>query len=61
MLNLIANATNSEKFAEFLFIAKTRVDAHRKNMIYKLDLASGGDLIKYAIDKKYKFNSLLHL
>jgi two-component system nitrate/nitrite response regulator NarL len=55
ILNLIANGTTSKKIAELLFIAKTTVDTHRKNMIRKLDLASGSDLIKYAIDKKYKF------
>jgi two-component system response regulator NreC len=38
-----------------LFIAKTTVDTHRKNMIRKLDLASGTALIKYAVDKKYQF------
>ncbi len=30
-------------------------------MIGKLDLASGSELTKYAIDKNINFNSLLHL
>ena len=45
----------SKEIAEDLFIAKTTVDTHRKNMIRKLDLSSGSELIKYAVDKKYQF------
>lgn len=55
ILSLIANGKTSKEISEILFIAKTTVDTHRKNMIRKLDLTSGNELIKYAIDKKYKF------
>lgn len=55
ILQLIANGSSSKEISEILFIAKTTVDTHRKNMIRKLDLASGTELIKYAIDKKYQF------
>lgn len=55
ILNLIANGKTSKEISESLFIAKTTVDTHRKNMIRKLNLASGSELIKYAIDKKYQF------
>ena len=55
ILQLISNGKTSKEIAENLFIAKTTVDTHRKNMIRKLDLASGSELIKYAIDKKYQF------
>jgi len=55
ILQLIANGCSSKEISEVLFIAKTTVDTHRKNMIRKLDLASGTALIKYAIDKKYEF------
>ncbi len=55
ILNLIANGKTSKEISENLFIAKTTVDTHRKNMIRKLDLSSGSELIKYAIDKKYLF------
>lgn len=55
ILNLIANGKTSKEISEILFIAKTTVDTHRKNMIKKLDLSSGNDLVKFAIDKKYKF------
>ena len=55
ILNLIANGKTSKEISETLFIAKTTVDTHRKNMIRKLELSSGSELIKYAIDKKYQF------
>ena len=55
ILDLIANGKTSKEISEILFIAKTTVDTHRKNMIRKLDLSSGNELVKYAIDKKYEF------
>ncbi len=55
ILNLIANGKTSKNIADILFIAKSTVDTHRKNMIRKLELSSGNELIKYAIDKKYDF------
>tara|TARA_X000000950_G_C13668552_1_gene558967 strand:- start:208 stop:834 length:627 start_codon:yes stop_codon:yes gene_type:complete len=55
ILGLIANGKTSREISEILFIAKTTVDTHRKNMIRKLDLTSGNELVKYAIDKKYQF------
>ena len=55
ILSLIANGKTSKDIAEKLFIAKTTVDTHRKNMIRKLDLSTGSELVKYAIDKKYQF------
>lgn len=55
ILQLISNGKTSKQISEDLFIAKTTVDTHRKNMIRKLDLSSGAELVKYAVDKKYKF------
>ncbi len=55
ILQLIANGSTSKEIAETLFIAKTTVDTHRKNMIRKLNLSSGNELIKYAIERKYNF------
>lgn len=55
ILQLIANGHTSKEIAETLFIAKTIIDTHRKNMIRKLDLKNGNELVKYAIDKKYQF------
>lgn len=55
ILHLIANGMTTKEISKKLFIAKTTVDTHRKNMIRKLELSSGTELIKYAIDKKYQF------
>lgn len=55
ILTLIANGKTSKEIANTLFIAKTTVDTHRKNMIRKLDFSNGNELVKYAIDKKYRF------
>ncbi|WP_298764320.1 response regulator transcription factor [uncultured Polaribacter sp.] len=55
ILNLIANGKTSKEIAENLFLAKTTIDTHRKNMIRKLNLSSGNELVKYAIDQKYLF------
>lgn len=55
ILQLIANGKTSKEISESLFIAKTTVDTHRKNMIRKLNLSSGNELVKYAIDIKYTF------
>ena len=55
ILELIANGNTSKEIAEILFIAKTTVDTHRKNMIRKLELDNGNELVKYAIEKKYEF------
>ncbi len=55
ILELIANGKTSKEIAETLFIAKTTVDTHRKNMIRKLELANGSELVKYAVEKKYQF------
>ena len=55
ILQLIANGKTSKEISEALFLAKTTVDTHRKNMIRKLELSSGSELVKYAIDMKYTF------
>ncbi len=55
ILQLIANGITSKEIAENLFIAKTTVDTHKKNMIRKLNLNNGNELVRYAIDKKYQF------
>ncbi|WP_299667445.1 response regulator transcription factor [uncultured Polaribacter sp.] len=55
ILHLIANGNTSKEISEALFIAKTTIDTHRKNMIRKLNLSSGSELVKYAVDKKYQF------
>ena len=55
ILQLIAKGNTSHQIADELFIGKSTVDTHRKNMIRKLDLSGAGELLRYAVDKKYEF------
>lgn len=55
ILHLIGRGLTSKQIADELFIAKSTVDTHRKNMMRKLDLEGTNELIKYALNKKYEF------
>ena len=52
VLQLIAEGYTNKEIGEILCIAIKTVQAHRANLMEKLDLHSKGDLIKYAIRKK---------
>ena len=55
ILQLIAKGHTSHQIADELFIGKSTVDTHRKNMIRKLGLSGAGELLRYAVEKKYEF------
>ena len=55
VLALIANGKTSQEIADKLFIGKNTVNTHRKNMVRKLDLSGNGELLRYAVEKKYDF------
>ena len=55
ILQLIAKGNTSHQIADELFIGKSTVDTHRKNMIRKLGLSGAGELLRYAVEKKYEF------
>lgn len=55
ILKLIAKGKTNQEIAEQLFIGKTTVETHRKNMIRKLSLHGAGELLRYALEKKYDF------
>lgn len=55
ILQLIAKGSTSHQIADELFIGKSTVDTHRKNMIRKLGLSGAGELLRYAVEKKYEF------
>lgn len=58
ILILIGKGKTSYEIADELFISKHTVDTHRKNIIRKLGLNGAGELIRYATDTKYNFNSV---
>ena len=55
ILMLIAQGKTSREIADELFIGVQTVDTHRKNMIRILGLQGKGELMRYALEQKYKF------
>ena len=55
ILGLISRGKTSHEIADQLFIGKSTVDTHRKNMVRKLGLSGPGELLRYAMEKKYDF------
>ena len=55
ILELIAQGKTSREIADILFIGIHTVDTHRKNMARILGLHGKGELLRYALDKKYRF------
>lgn len=55
IIQLIAKGRTSHQIADELFIGKSTVDTHRKNMIRKLGLSGAGELLRYAVERKYEF------
>jgi two-component system, NarL family, response regulator NreC len=52
VLQLIAEGYSNKQIAEILCISMKTVQAHRKNLMSKLNLHNRADLIKYAIQRK---------
>ncbi|NJX16343.1 response regulator transcription factor [Tamlana crocina] len=55
ILELIAQGKTSREIADQLFIGTHTVDTHRKNMARILGLQGKGELMRYALEKKYRF------
>ncbi len=55
ILELVAQGKTSRQIADQLFIGVRTVETHRKNMIRILGLKGKGELLRYALEKKYKF------
>ena len=55
ILELIGQGKTSREIADTLFIGVHTVDTHRKNMVRILRLQGKGELLRYALEKKYKF------
>jgi len=55
ILSLISRGKTSSEISNQLFIGQTTVETHRKNMIRKLGLKGKGELLRYALEKKYDF------
>ena len=55
ILKLVGKGKTNQQIADALFIGKTTVETHRKNMIRKLGLHGPGELLRYALQRKYDF------
>lgn len=55
ILQLIGEGKTSQEIADTLFIGKTTVDTHRKNIIKKINIHGKTDLIRFAVERKYDF------
>lgn len=55
IVKLIGEGKTSQEIAEILFIGKTTVDTHRKNILKKLSLHGKSELLRYSMEKKYDF------
>lgn len=56
ILKLIAQNKTSSEIAAERFTATSTVEKHRKNMMRKLGLSGKGELLRYAIERKYDFS-----
>ncbi len=55
ILRLIALGKTSREIADELYIGIHTVDTHRKNMMRILELKGKGELLRYALERKYDF------
>lgn len=55
ILKLIGEGKTSQEIADQLFIGKSTVDTHRKNILKKMNLYGRTDLIRFAVERKYDF------
>lgn len=55
ILRLIGEGKMSQEIANQLFISKTTVDSHRKNILKKINFYGKTDLVRYAVERKYEF------
>lgn len=55
ILRLVGEGKTSQEIADLLFVAKSTVDTHRKNILKKMNIYGKTDLIRFAIERKYDF------
>ncbi len=55
ILTLIGQGKTSSEIAAIRFNSVSTIETHRKNIIRKLNLHGKGELLRYAIEKKYDF------
>jgi two-component system response regulator NreC len=56
IVRLIGEGKTSAEISDILFIGKSTVDTHRKNILKKLNIHGKTDLLRFAVERKYDFN-----
>ena len=56
IVRLIGEGKTSAEIGEILFIGKSTVDTHRKNILKKLHIHGKTELLRFAVERKYDFN-----
>lgn len=56
IVHLIGEGKTSAEISELLFIGKSTVDTHRKNILKKLNIRGKTDLLRFAVERKYDFD-----
>ena len=57
ILRMIGQGKTSQEIADELFIGKSTVDTHRKNILRKMNAQGKTDLLRYALERKYDFDN----
>lgn len=55
IVKLVGEGKTSQEIAELLFIEKSTVDTHRKNILKKLNLQGKSELLRFSMERKYDF------
>jgi len=55
ILRYIGQGKSTSEIANLRFTAVSTVERHRKNMIHKLGLSGKGELLRFALERKYDF------
>lgn len=55
IVRLVGEGKTSQEIADILYIGKSTVDTHRKNILKKLNLQGKTELLRYSVEKKYDF------
>ncbi len=55
ILEYIAQGKSTSEIANLRYTAVSTVEKHRKNMIHKLGLSGKGELLRFALERKYDF------
>ncbi|TRX39230.1 response regulator transcription factor [Flavobacterium restrictum] len=55
ILRFIGEGKTSQEISDLLYISKSTVDSHRKNILKKMSIYGKTDLIRFAVERKYDF------